>query len=88
MGVMIVAGTILLGVVLANRMSSRGGPAVEATLGQPAGTRIVSIAGAGDRVAVHVAGGGLPDRIVLVDAARGRVVGTLLPEAPLGASTR
>lgn len=88
MGVMIVAGTILLGIVLANRLSTRSGPAVEATLGQPAGTRIVSIAGAGERLAVHVAGGGLPDRVLLVDPARGRVVGTLLPEAAAAAPGR
>jgi hypothetical protein len=80
MGVMIVAGTVTLAVLLANRMSGRAAPAVEASLGQPAGTRIVGIAGAGERVAVHVSGGGLPDRILLLDAARGRVVGTLLPE--------
>jgi hypothetical protein len=80
MGVMIVAGTVTLAVLLANRMAGRSAPAVEASLGQPSGTRIVGIAGAGERVAVHVSGGGLPDRILLLDAARGRVVGTLLPE--------
>lgn len=80
MGVMIVAGTVTLAVLLANRMSGRAAPAVEASLGQPSGTRIVGIAGAGERVAVHVSGGGLPDRILLLDATRGRVVGTLLPE--------
>jgi len=36
----------------------------------------------GERLAVHVTGGGLPDRIVFVEATRGRVVGTLVPEAP------
>ncbi|WP_291299031.1 DUF6476 family protein [Elioraea sp.] len=88
MGVMIVAGTILLAVVVANRLSGRDGPAVQASLGQPAGTRIVSLAGAGDRVAVHVTGGGLPDRILLLDPASGRVVGTLAAEGPPAPPTR
>jgi hypothetical protein len=89
MGVMIVAGTVTLAVLLANRMSARTAPAVEMSLGQPAGTQIVGIAGAGERVAVHVTGGGLPDRILLLDAARGRVVGTLLPEGePVGRARR
>lgn len=83
MGVLIVAGTVLLAVVIADRLSSRtGAPAfIEASLDQPAGTRIVSIAGAGERVAVHVTGGGLPDRILLVETARGRVVGTIQADA-------
>lgn len=90
MGVMIVAGTILLAVVVANRLSSRAAApaAIEATLNQPAGTRIVGIAGAGERVAVHVTGGGLPDRILLVETLRGRVVGTLVPEALPAVPTR
>lgn len=90
MGVMIVVGTILLAAVIANRLASRpaGPEAIEASLGQPPGTRIVGIAGAGERVAVHVTGGGLPDRILLLETARGRVVGTLLPEAPATVPTR
>jgi hypothetical protein len=82
MGVMIVAGTILLAVMVAGRLSGRDGPAIRAGLGQPEGTRIVSLAGAGDRVAVHVTGGGLPDRILLLDPVRGRVLGTLAAEGP------
>jgi hypothetical protein len=90
MGVLIIAGTVTLAVVIANRLSSRTAPpvAIEASLNQPAGTRIVGVAGAGDRVAVHVTGGGLPDRILLVETARGRVVGTLVPEAPAAVPVR
>jgi hypothetical protein len=90
MGVLIIAGTATLAVVIANRLSSRAAApvAIEASLNQPAGTRIVGIAGAGERVAVHVTGGGLPDRILLVETARGRVVGTLLPEAATAVPTR
>jgi len=90
MGVLIVAGTIALAVVIANRFSSRAAmpAAIEASLNQPAGTRIVGIAGAGERVAVHVTGGGLPDRILLVETAHGRVVGTLVAEAPVAVPTR
>jgi hypothetical protein len=88
MGVMIVAGTILLAVMLATRLSGRDAPLAATDLGQPEGTRILGLAGAGDRVAVHVTGGGLPDRILLLDPVRGRVVGTLQPSAAAGAPTR
>jgi hypothetical protein len=77
MGVLILGGTAVLGLVLARRMG--GGPAAPATsvlLDEPAGTRIAGIAGAGDRLAVQLQGGG-PDRLVLIDphtgAATGRV---------------
>jgi len=90
MGVLIVAGTIALAVVIANRFGSRNTVMVgiEASLNQPAGSRIVGIAGAGERFAVHLTGGGLPDRILLVEPVRGRVVGTLLAEAPAAVATR
>jgi len=82
MGVLIVAGTVTLAALVAQRLGARTAPLVEAGLGQPSGTRILGIAGGGDRVAVAVTGGGLPDRILVLDIARGRVVGTLTAEAP------
>jgi hypothetical protein len=47
-----------------------------ATLDEPAGTRIVGVAGIGDRLALVLQGGG-PDRVVLVDPANGRRLGAL-----------
>lgn len=75
MGVMIVGGTVTLGMLLAQRMG--GAPAAvagSATLDEPAGTQIVAAVPAGEAVALHLRGGG-PDRVVLVEARTGRVVG-------------
>ncbi len=76
MGVLILGGTAVLGVVLARRMGSGAAAPVSVVLDEPAGTRIAGIAGAGDRLAVQLQGGG-PDRVVLIDphsgAATGRV---------------
>ena len=72
MGVLIVAGTVTLAVLLARRAS--GGPAAgPTTLDEPVGTRIVGASAAQDRVAVQLQGGG-PDRVVVVDTRTGRVL--------------
>jgi hypothetical protein len=77
MGVLIVAGTAVIGVTIVKRMSAGGAVAgVPLVLDEPAGTRIVSVGGAGDKVAVVLSGGG-PDRVVLWDVARGVAVGRL-----------
>jgi hypothetical protein len=69
---------VALGVVVSQRLGGEGDSAALGPrhLGQPAGTRVVSVAPAGDRLAVLVA---RPDgeRVLLVDARRGRVVGEL-----------
>jgi len=82
MGVLIVAGTVTLVALLVQRA---GGGRSAATLPAmsldlPAGSRIQGIAGAGDHFAVHVQ---RPDgdRILLLDARSGRVVGEVLPGA-------
>jgi hypothetical protein len=76
MGVLILGGTAVLGVVLARRMGTASAAPVSVLLDEPAGTRIAGIAGAGDRLALRLQGGG-PDRLVLIDphtgAATGRV---------------
>jgi hypothetical protein len=76
MGVLILGGTAVLGVVLARRMGGGSVAPVSVLLDEPAGTRIAGIAGAGDRLAVQLQGGG-QDRLVLIDphtgAATGRV---------------
>ena len=82
MGVLIVAGTVVVAVTIANRLGSRAPPPALAGLGEPAGSRIVGIAAAGERLAVHVTGGGAEDRIVIVDPTTHRVVGRLVPGGP------
>lgn len=76
MGVLIVAGTVGLAVAIVQRL---GGPAevtAQASLGQPAGSRIGGIAAAEGRIAVHVL---RPDgeRILLIEPRSGRVAGEL-----------
>lgn len=79
MGVLIVAGTVTLVVLIVQRSGGdRGRVAVAGAqhLGQPAGTRILSIAPVEGRLAVLVA---RPDgeRILFVEPGRGRVTGEL-----------
>jgi hypothetical protein len=78
MGVLIMVATTVLVVVIARRLS---GPVmvqqpVSLMLNEPAGTRIAGIAGAGDRLAALMQGGGA-DRIVLIDPRTVTVVGTV-----------
>jgi Family of unknown function (DUF6476) len=82
MAVLIVLGTVTLLVLLARRSAApspapaavAAGPGFSATLAEPEGTRIVGVSEGGDRLAVHLQGGG-PDRVVLVDPRTGAVVG-------------
>ncbi|WP_019013081.1 DUF6476 family protein [Elioraea tepidiphila] len=82
MGVLIVAGTVVVAVTIANRLGNRPPPPAVSGLGEPAGSRILGIAATGDRLAVHVTGGGADDRIVIVDPASHRVLGRLVPGTP------
>jgi hypothetical protein len=77
MGVLIVLGTVGLVVVLVQRMGGAAGEAAlpPASLGQPAGTRMLSVAGAEGRIAVLVARPDGSERVLLLDARRGRLVG-------------
>lgn len=74
MGVLIVAGVLVLGVVLVSRMSPPAGTIASVLLDEPAGTRIAGASVAPDRMAVQLQGGG-PDRVVVVDTKLGRVLG-------------
>ena len=78
MGVLILLGTTVILVTIVKRTMS-GPPAVPgkafaAVLDEPEGTAIVGIATLRDRLAVQLRGGGA-DRVVLVDAATGAVLG-------------
>ncbi len=70
MGVLIVAGVAVVAVTIVGRMGGHGAVPATVTLDQPAGTRIVGVAGLGDRLAVVLQGGG-PDRVVVVDGRGG-----------------
>jgi hypothetical protein len=78
MGVLIVAGTVTLVALIVQRANSgQAGQAIgQRHLGQPPGTRILSVTGADGRIAVLVA---RPDgeRVLLVDPQRGQVIGEL-----------
>ena len=77
MAVLIVLGTTVLVVLVARRLGGAAATAsapVALQLNEPEGTRIAGIAAVGDRLAVQLQGGG-PDRIVLVDARSGAIVG-------------
>jgi hypothetical protein len=81
MGVLIVAGTVTLVVLIVQRAGGGSGASLPPmSLNLPAGSRIMGIAGAKDHFAVHVQ---RPDgdRILLLDPRSGRVVGEVIPGA-------
>jgi len=79
MGVLILLGTTVVILTIAHRLTGpRARPAgmVSLHLNEPVGTRISGIAGAGDRVAIELQGGGT-DRVVLIDPDTGAVTGRI-----------
>src|ERR1700722_5359109 len=80
MGLLIVLGTTvaLVTIVKATVSGSVGQPvrAFSTALDEPAGTVIVGVSAAHDRLAVQLRGGG-PDRVVLIDPATGSVAGRI-----------
>jgi len=77
MGVMILAGTTVLVVVIFHRATAPTASALMAlVLDQPAGTRIVGIAATQDRLALQLQGGGA-DRVVLVDPRADTITGQI-----------
>jgi hypothetical protein len=72
MGVLIVAGVVVLVVAMGQRLS---GPklASPGLLDEPAGTHITQISASGDRLTLLLQGGG-PDRVVVVDLHQGQVM--------------
>lgn len=75
MGVLIVAGTVTLVVLLIQRAGGTRGAVADVTANLPAGNRIMGIAGVENRLAVWLEG---PEgsRVLLLDA-QGRQVGEL-----------
>jgi hypothetical protein len=81
LGVVMVAMAGAVVVALVHRAGGAGSlsaasVAASLVLDEPAGSRILSISPAGDRLAVLLQGGG-PDRVVFVDPARDRVAGRM-----------
>ena len=78
MAVLIVVGTTALIAIIIHRSSSPSAPsqAWSLALDEPAGTHVAGIAGAGDRLAVQLQGGG-GDRVVVVDPRSGAVAGRI-----------
>ncbi len=89
MGLLIVAGFIVIAAEIARRMSSSslaGAPAAafNARIALPSGAHVVSMTSAGDRVVVHVELPGGPAAAYIVDPRNGALLGTV--EFPPGAS--
>lgn len=67
MGVLIVVGTVAMAVAIANRVAGPSGSASgPVRLIEPEGSRIAAIAASDGVVAVHITGGGMPDRVRFV----------------------
>ena len=82
MGLLIVAGFIVIAAEIARRMSNSsptGAPAAafNAHIALPSGAHVVSITGAGDRVVVHVELSGGPAAAYIVDPRTGALLGTV-----------
>jgi hypothetical protein len=79
MAVLIMVGTVAMAVAIANRVAgpsgSAGGPM---RLVEPEGSRIAAIAASDGVVAVHITGGGVPDRVRFVPV-RGHTGVELVP---------
>ena len=79
LGIIIIAMVLTIAVTLANRMGTHqtaADAATAAVLNEPPGTHMVSLAAAGDRLAVLLQGGG-PDRLVFL-APDGHITGRVM----------
>jgi hypothetical protein len=80
MGVLIVVGTVTLGVLLAKKMG--GAPAyIDRSLAIPEGARVTGIANAGNQLVLELAGPGETQSLLLVDPASWQVTGTIKLES-------
>jgi hypothetical protein len=83
MGVLIMAGLGALAYLIVTRSFASPAPRLAVSLAEPAGTRITAAALDGGVLVVTLSGGG-PDRVVLIEAKSGRLLGRLtLAPAPL-----
>jgi hypothetical protein len=83
MGLLIVAGFIVIAAEIARRMSTPNAgrsPAAKSfseRIALPAGARVVSMTAAGDRVVVHVETQGGPTQAYILDPRNGTLLGTV-----------
>ena len=83
MGLLIVAGFIVIAAEIARRMSTPNAARSPAATGfseriaLPAGARVVSMTAAGDRVVVHVETQGGPTQAYILDPRNGTLLGTV-----------
>jgi hypothetical protein len=89
MGLLIVAGFIVIAAEMARRMSSASsGPAPTTVFSEritlPSGAQVVSVSSAGDRVAVHVRAVDGRSTVYIVDPRSGALLGTV--DFPPGAA--
>ena len=82
MGVLIVVGVAAIVYGIATRLDlsrphALEGVALEGKIALPAGGRIVDMTSAGDRLVLRVALPDASERLIVVDLARGRQLGTL-----------
>jgi hypothetical protein len=89
MGVMIVAGLVVVVVTIAMRLSGSGTEAAATTAGfgtldlpVPAGCQVMEMVAADDRLILRLGSGERCNQIIVVDAANGRNLGTvrLMPQ--------
>lgn len=75
MGVLIVVGTATLATLIVQRLSGGvpGAAPASLVLDEPTGTRIVAAAATGERLVLHLQGGG-GDRVVVVDLRSGKPI--------------
>ena len=91
MGLLIVAGFVVIAAEIARRMSTPNAgrsPAAATSFSErialPAGARVVSMTAAGDRLVVHVETQGGPSAAYIVDPRSGALLGTV--DFPPGAA--
>ena len=83
MGLLIVAGFVVIAAEIARRMStpnaarSPAGKTFSERVALPAGARVVSMTAAGDRVVVHVETQGGPTQAYILDPRNGALLGTV-----------
>jgi hypothetical protein len=84
MGIVIVGGLVILGWGVVSQAGKLKGPPAAAArpfglieLAQPPGSQLAETRAEGGRLFLKVTGGGLPDRLLVVDAATGQLQGTL-----------
>ncbi len=82
LGVMIVAGAVVIAVELVRRMGNMpGAPAeryAEATVALPAGARALSVTGDGEAVSLLVEGPDGQQQLLTIDRRSGEILGTLV----------